>query len=212
MIRRLFNNKAFVIGLAACAGLYMVYSITAPMLDEPDFSDVEAPAFDPDDTQAELEVVATAAEPQKPAEEVWRAGQSVLSGQLTWNGRPNRDPFAGLRVASPVSAGSEPAEPRAVAIICVPRLDALVAGPNSLFAVLNDQIVREGDLISGYQVTRISPDGVRVSSRFASHWLAVADMEIEATSESDDREQFDTGLEDFSGEPDAPPDAGAPGA
>ena len=45
MIRRLFNNKAFVIGLAACAGLYMIYSITAPMLDQPDFSEVEAPCI-----------------------------------------------------------------------------------------------------------------------------------------------------------------------
>ena len=44
------------------------------------------------------------------------------------------------------------------------------------------------------------------------HLSRLIEKEIEATSESDDREQFDTGLEDFSGEPDAPPDAGAPGA
>jgi hypothetical protein len=67
----------------------------------------------------------------------------------------------------------------------VPRLKALVAGPDSLFAVLNDRIVREGDLIGGYQVTRIATDGVRIASRFQSHWLAVADMEIEVAAEAE---------------------------
>ena len=78
MIRQLFNNRVFVISLAACAGLYMVYSITAPMLDEPDFSQVEAPAFAPEEVTAALEVVATAPAQRDQEQEIWRADQSVL--------------------------------------------------------------------------------------------------------------------------------------
>jgi hypothetical protein len=172
MIRKLFNNRAFIIGLAICSGLLMVRSLAAPFLDEPDFADVEAPVFDPDgEALAELEVVATDKTAPAAEETIWRADQSVLSGQLTWNEAPQRDPFAspGKSPDAKVSIETTASLPT---VVGMPRLDALVAGPDSLFAVLNDQIVREGDLVGGYEVTRIASDGVRIASRFESHWLA----------------------------------------
>jgi hypothetical protein len=180
MIRRLFNNRAFIIGLAVCSGLLMVRSIAAPFLDEPDFSDVQSPEFDPQrEARVELEIVAadsTSIDPEAEEEgALWRAEQSVLSGQLTWNSRPRRDPFRG--VTTDVVQVQEVA-PGSISD-GIPRLDALVAGPESVFAVLNDQIVREGDLLEGYEVTRISPDGVRIASRWESHWLPVSGMVIE---------------------------------
>ena len=189
MIRKLFNNRAFIIGLAVCSGLLMIHSIAAPFMDEPDFGEVEAPPFDPEyEAPTELEIVAADAvtsgidEGISEEDAVWRAEQSVLSGQLTWNSAPRRDPFSYGR-AEPLRVreiGSGPTEPMADDI---PRLNALVAGPHSVFAVLNDRIVREGDLLGGYQVTRIEPDGVRIASRWQSHWLSVSDMEIEIDSE-----------------------------
>lgn len=190
MIRKLFNNRAFIIGLAVCSALLMVHSLAAPFFDEPDFSDVAAPEFYPEqDAPAELEVVAAdeASAAAAGEEAIWRADQSVLSGQLTWNSRPRRDPFS-VGQQEPVrvhAIGSAPAERPAHGI---PRLDGLVAGPDSLFAVLNDQIVREGDLIGGYEVTRIEPDGVRIASRLESHWLSVADMVIELEPEVSERD------------------------
>ncbi len=181
MVRKLFNNRIFIIGLAVCSGLLMVRSIAAPFLDEPDFADVEAPVFDPDaELGDEPDIVsAVTAEPApaaEPEDELWRADQSVLSGQLTWDSHPRRDPFSGSSELLLVRGDTEPMVAPAGGL---PRLQALVAGPDSQFAVLNDQIVREGDLIAGYQVTRIATDGVRIASWQESHWLAVADMEIE---------------------------------
>ena len=181
MIRRLFNNRAFIIGLAICSGLLMLRSVAAPFLDAPDFSSVEDPEFHmEEDGPAELEVVAsTGTASDVPDEDaIWRAEQSVLSGQLTWNGNPDRDPFSGMTEAPVVTRLSESTDNERM-LSGIPRLDGLVAGPDSLFAVLNDRIVREGDVIGGYEVTRIATDGVRIASRVATHWLAVADMEFE---------------------------------
>ncbi len=188
MIRKLFNNRVFILSLAICSGLLMLRSIAAPFFDMPDYSGVEDPEFYlEEDVPTELEVVATdrfgtgTDVTSLDDDTIWRAEQSVLSGQLTWNSAPARDPFSGIGSVS-VAVDSAPASGMPV-VVGIPRLDALVAGPKSLLAVLNDQIVREGDLIGGYEVTRISPSGVRLASRHASHWLAVSDMETESESE-----------------------------
>lgn len=178
MIRRLFNNRGFIIGLAVCSGLLMVRTLAAPFLDEPDFSDVEDPEFYLDEADAPELVVAEATVAAPTAEDtIWRADQSVLSGQLTWNDTPARNPFSGgtkVPGMRPVAAPSSlPANAH------VPKLGALVAGPDSLLAVLDNRIVREGDLVAGYEVTRIERDGVRIASATQSHWLAVSAMEVE---------------------------------
>ena len=164
MIRRLFNNRCFVIGLAACSLALMLYSVSAPFLEDPEFGDAEDPEFylitEEVDDGAESAAV--------------RPGRSVLSGQLTWNASPRRNPFGPLSgEGAPVTLVSSPvAVPGPSGL---PRLDALVAGPESLLAVLDDRIVREGDRIGDYRVDRIRADGVRIVSRDRSHWLSVGD-------------------------------------
>lgn len=164
MIRRLFNNRYFVIGLATCSLALMLYSISAPFLEDPAFADAEDPEFyliaeAPDDEEA-----AFAARP----------GRSVLSGQLTWNADPRRNPFGPVAGgAETVTAVSRPVA--AAGLPGLPRLDALVAGPESLLAVLDDRIVREGDRVGDYRVERIRADGVEIVSRDRSHWLSVGD-------------------------------------
>jgi len=189
VIRNLFNNRAFVIVLAVCSGLLMLRSLAAPFLEQPDFDDVEDPEF----FLAETDIDGiTSDEPL-----IWRADQSVLSGQLTWNDSPARDPF--VRMAVGPGAVDLPVQVLPAATMDgLPRLDALVAGPKSLLAVLNNRIVREGDLIGAYQVTRIRPDGVRIASRHETHWLSVADMTLE-TDDVEDDELMDAPADELAG-------------
>ncbi len=160
MIRRLFNNRYFVIGLAACSLMLMLTSIGAPFLERPEFDDAEDPDF--------YLLAEETADEDQPV--VVRPGRSVLSGLLTWNDSPRRDPF------SPVSGDTETVVRRSVPMgrtPVLPRLDALVAGPESLLAVLDDRIVRVGDRIGEYRVERIRENGVLIASVNRSHWLAI---------------------------------------
>ncbi len=153
----------------------MVRSIAAPFLDEPDFSDVEDPGYYTDElvgdgVSEELEVISV------------QPGESVLSGQLNWNMEPRRDPFSRgdsevLVERTATAVGSSGGLP------IVPRLDALVAGPDSLLAVLDDRIVREGDVIAGFRVSRIDSDGVLLRAGNVSHRLRVADMSFGRVAE-----------------------------
>jgi hypothetical protein len=185
MIRKIFNNRAFVITLAVCSGLLMLRSIAAPFLAEPDFGDVEDPEFYLDADASAFADGSGHADEGMGEPEIWRADQSVLSGQLTWNASPRRDPFApGLEGPEATAVVRREAWPQQTHGL--PRLNALIAGPVSHFAVLDDRIVREGDLIGGYQVTRISPDGVRIASLSETHWLSVSNMAYERDIEAGD--------------------------
>lgn len=170
MIRRLFNNRWFVVALAVCSLGLMVRSVVTPFFDEPDFADAEDPEF-----YLAGEMTDAADAEDEPVIRV--TGRSVLSGQLTWNDSPRRDPYSrGGQAAAPsaLSASAEPVRSTSG----LPRLDALVAGPDSLLAVLDDHIVREGDAIGNFRVARIRADGVRLVSSRGSHWLSVADMNL----------------------------------
>lgn len=184
MIRNLFNNRWFVVALAVGSGLILVRSVAAPFFDEPDFSDVEDPEY-----YLDAEVDDSGAGNSEMA--ALQPGQSVLSGQLNWNTEAHRDPF---------SRGHSPLVAESVVVVSVagsslpvlPRLDALVAGPESLLAVLDDKIVREGDSIAGFRVARIDSDGVLLSAANTSHRLRVADMrfdQLAGTSASKDPAQ-----------------------
>lgn len=166
MIKALFNNRWFIVCLAVASGLLMVRSIAGPFFDRPDFADAEDPEF---------YLGETAEEEQGPAVVALQPGQSVLSGQLTWIGDPKRDPF---------SRGEEPRKPESLEVLPVtatgllklPRLDALVAGPDSLLAVLDDRIVRIGDTSGIFRVIRIDRSGVALRAADSDYRLRVADM------------------------------------
>lgn len=58
----------------------------------------------------------------------------------------------------------------------LPSLDALVAGPNSLLAVLDDRIVRVGDSSGIFRVVHINRNGVALRAADSDYLLRVADM------------------------------------
>lgn len=176
MIRALFNNRWFVITLAVAAGLFMVRSVAAPFLEQPDFADAEDPEFYLDDP-AQAEAEAEAETPVRPS------GQSVLSGALSWTNAPGRDPFTAsdrqaVEQSRTLFQASTPDASR------LPRLNGLVAGPESLLAVLDDRIVREGDRIGAFLVQNIEPGGVRLTAGYTDHWLRVADMNAAAIDDA----------------------------
>lgn len=162
-MKRLFNNRWFVIALAAGALLLLARAIATPLLERPDFSDVPSPAFYPDD-------LPVGSEPVTPEREAPGTG-SVLGGRLAWDETPGRDPFSppgalSTTLPSVRAAADEPP---------LPRLDALVAGPLSLLAVLDGRIVREGEHIGAYRVAQIGRDGVRIDTANRSIWLKLAE-------------------------------------
>lgn len=78
---------------------------------------------------------------------------------LKWNAAPARDPFA-------VQRDIDPAELTAVqtqlTTIRRPSLDALVSGSSSKLAIIDGELVGEGDRIGGYRVASIGVGGVRL--------------------------------------------------
>lgn len=191
MIRNLLNNRWFVITLALASGLLLARSLAAPFFAATDFSDVEDPEFYLDEAVEE-----SASDNPEPAALV--PGQSVLSGQLNWNEDPQRDPFRRIPPAvHPVTGVLSTAAHGGPSGL--PRLDALVAGPDSLLAVLDNRIVRQGDLVAGYRVARIDRSGVLLSAAGGNHRLSVADMSRGPTI--DVIEAGESGLNDSADEP-----------
>ncbi len=179
-INRLFNNRAFVAVLALGSVLLLARSVVAPFLDRPDLSSVPVPVDFPEEgvAAAGREPAGGAARTFRTPTAIPRAGgeadgsAAVNIGGLSWRAAPQRDPFSPRAGAEAAGArpALDPGEPQTPAL---PTLDALVAGPESLLAVLDDRIVREGDELRGYRVVRISLDGVRVRSARGSLWLTV---------------------------------------
>ncbi len=181
MIRQLFNNKWFIVGLAVGSVLLMGRSILVEVWDSSDIAQVviEDPYvgldIDEDFTDGLDEIGNAAGEffDQLTASPADTSGsrRTVHHRRLTWNDEPRRDPFKAqmetelplLASLTPVTTEVMPAGP--------PRLEALVAGPESSFAVFGDQVVTEGDRVAGYRIVRITPEGVSVASNTGSAWL-----------------------------------------
>ncbi len=177
MLRDLFNNQRFVGALGIFALVYLAYSVSKPFREESDFNSPEyaGEGFDEYDDEA-LYGDEGGSGMQGAAASSWTPGQSVLNGSLIWNTDPARDPFA-----SDGPVHTSPGTALAVAPASVPkmpRLDALVVGPDSVLAILDDRIVRVGDRHGAFQVTRISRQGVRISAANESVWLPVPGRSI----------------------------------
>ena len=174
-MKDLFNNRWFIAALAAGSVALVVQSVAVPLMREPEFADAEpivedylVPQSGESVTFAGNAIQTDAA--RRPAPQ--RSGESVLIHRLTWNDTPHRDPFSSRPAKTQsVQATVDTAIPTTPRNYAPPRLDALVAGTSSRFAVLDDQVVSEGDRIGEFRVTRIAKDGVRVSTGIRSVWL-----------------------------------------
>ena len=193
--RNLFNNRAFVLTLALVSFLYLAWSVAAPLLERPEFGDVAVPMGFPEDDVGEMVDVGTQRRDTRglavSSSSTGGTGRAVADGspnavqigRLSWQADPARDPFAPSGVL-PAQGKDGLQVPRTNPLPSVPRLNALVAGPRSLLAVLDDQIVREGEHIRGYRVSTISRRGVRITAGNESVWLSVdetADRTMQST-------------------------------
>lgn len=182
MMRNLFNNKWFIIALAVGSLALMGRSILVEVWSTPDFSEVaDEDPYDgidmANDDGADLDEFGSAAGEffeqltNRQSDTSAGSARTVHHRRLTWSDEPRRDPFKAQAasdlplVASIASIGTVVAESGP------PRLQALVAGPESSFAVFGDQVVTEGDRVAGYRIVRITPEGVSVASNEGSTWL-----------------------------------------
>ena len=187
-MKDLFNNRWFIGVLGVCSVLLLAGSIAAPYLDQPDFSDAP-PIHDPladDVEEPSYEKAASAAEGKPPIDtDLFNTRrQGVLNGDLTWNTEYRRDPFSG-RADIPTSDDPAPSNQPSISVqsaapSVLPKLDALVVGPDSLLAVLGDEIVREGDHVGDLLVTRIDRHGVELEDAYRSFWIPFSDTSSSA--------------------------------
>ncbi|MEM8769902.1 MAG: hypothetical protein AAGE43_20895, partial [Pseudomonadota bacterium] len=153
--------------------IYLAYSVSKPFREESDFSSADYPEAGYEDAEFDDDYLygGGGGTGQDAPDPDWSPRQSVLSGTLIWNTTPARDPFTNK---TPVQTASGAPIPVALAPVPnVPRLDALVVGPDSVLAVLDDRIVRVGDRHGDFRVTGISRKGVRISAANESVWLPV---------------------------------------
>lgn len=74
---------------------------------------------------------------------------------LAWQETMARDPFQLTR-----SYVSSTIEKNGQQSVVFPAVTAIVSGPVSSYAVIGDQLIEVGDMVSGYSVERISSDAV----------------------------------------------------
>lgn len=172
-MRKLFNNRWFIVALGVGSLLLVVRSVAVPLLSEPERAEVEPIVEDYLVTAAGEEPLAAPAPRPQAAGVAGTPGASVLGGRLLWNDAPRRDPFSSRHPeggGEPLSDGQTKVPAPDAAL---PKLSALVAGRSSLLAVLDDQVVETGDSVRSFEVTRIGHDGVEVRSGRHRVWIPV---------------------------------------
>lgn len=167
---KLLNNKFVVAGLvlAACVVLYLQAVKPALEFFFPENVVTDVIALEDSETLVTYEGSEPTA-PRNPERELQFATQQfnltkIDIGSLRWKENLDRDPFSGTHVenrittfVSAVAANiSAPQEAR------LPRVSAIVSAPNLKFAVIDGDILEEGDGRGDLFVQRIEDDYIYV--------------------------------------------------
>ncbi len=161
---RLFNSK-WAIAALVCIAIYVVASNTVLPLMAKQQTSEEVPFME------DIQTVTNAMADIKPL-------KSVKTSMLFWNDAPRRDPF-GPKVVIEIDEIAEvekirdqrektaqkitPAKPaKKNRYRPVPTMSGFVSGAESRYAVLNDQIIAEGQSIDSYLVMAVTQSGVRL--------------------------------------------------
>ncbi len=78
---------------------------------------------------------------------------------VRWNATPSRDPFAVQHDIDPRDLDRVQTK---LTVAPRPSLDALVSGSSSKLAIIDGEVVSEGDRVAGYRVASIELGGVRL--------------------------------------------------
>lgn len=149
------SNRWVVASLLALAS-GLVYWNVAPYLFPPgtDLTNYDLDIVDDWMTETEREI-----------DEVRFDLRTVSASSITWDESPVRDPFKavpnqGIDTVSKIVLATREENSATTS----PRLDALVAGTDSRLAVIDGQILGEGDRWAGYRVQSITAAGVVLKS------------------------------------------------
>ena len=139
-MKKLFNNPWFIGALGMFALGYLGVSVVMPLLaDDP--TQVESADFDmigiDEDTGFALGAPAQA--------------RSVITEDIGWLNDIARDPFTGTVIAAEVDEAQ------------LPVVGALFVGAQVQAAVINNRLVRVGDMVDQFKVTHIADQHVQVT-------------------------------------------------
>lgn len=150
-MQNLFNNPLFVGALGLVAVGYFAFTVVLPFFgnDASASSDMDVPMM-----LDEFE--------QTVAGDALPVGGSVSKDRIRWLRHVPRDPFG-----AGVSDGGAVVVDR----LELPRLQALFTSASSRSAVIDDELVREGDLVAGLRIVKIDNDGVTVDANGERHRL-----------------------------------------
>lgn len=151
-IKDLVNNPWFVAGLSAIALLYLLFSVALPLLGEnDDLAAGSSAAVPPLDMLAE-----SMAAPAYSDTQSYSRHALGNRAQIEWLDDIPRDPFKMPKVG-PVKQDTRTQSKRKLVL---PKLTALFVGNGVEAAVVNEKLLKVGDSIDGFSVTKIDTDRI----------------------------------------------------
>lgn len=174
-MKNLFNNIWCVSGLSLIAIGYFAFSVVTPLFDR--FSpnglgDVFDVSMDEsDDMVAEQQAIDSA------------SGNIVERENIAWFTELARDPFVLTSVSPPPDLGAAQSNPAVIkrqtvsvnsGKLQLPRLTGLFHRAAKSVAVIDGELSREGDTVSGFEVKIINKSSVVVERNGLEYSLAVA--------------------------------------
>ncbi len=167
-MKALFNNAWFIIGLGVFGLIFSARSLLAPLIGSGEnFDDVDVTDWQSEPSVTEESIIGNT------------ALVAVDTSQLFWNPHPRRDPFSpNIYIKKQELSQLKGQANTKLGDISFrrPELSAVVAGETSRFAVLDGQIVKEGDYISGYQIKGILRDGVWIQNAQGAYKLGLSEL------------------------------------
>jgi len=143
---RLFNNKYSILVLVAIAILFCASIIVLPAATDINMSTDVPEMIDMHMTEAENNQA--------------RSLKSVDISNLFWNETYKRDPFSNK---ASVNSNNTSIANKDVSSNHLPKLTGFIAGTESRLAVLDGQVVGEGNAVNDYRVVNIDARGVQLS-------------------------------------------------
>lgn len=164
---KLFNNKLVVAALVIAALGILYLRLIKPAINFYFPGSVQADIYIPDnieDLDTTLGSVAGLDEYDgdiKFADEQFNLAEIDISN-LRWNERPNRDPFRATKVSESKPRSIEPVFLTSTkpANSGLPRVSAIVRMPNLKFAVIEGEILKEGDSYGNFVLRSIEEQAV----------------------------------------------------
>lgn len=151
-MKKLFNNPWFVAALGAFAMIYLGFSVVKPLFQD-DSVDTDYSMVDPLGLADFEEEVAAAVTGR-------RTGQSANRDEIGWLQNRTRDPFSDTLLAEEFGT-----------VQTLPKVEALFVGAGVQAAVINNRLVRVGDVVDRFRVVDIAAQRVQVSLDGKTYFL-----------------------------------------